>query len=124
MAPNLIEEMDCVALEFVLLDRSLRLMGSLGGRSRIPKGRFWTCGERSGLEVLTALLKIWFYDFSCCGLFDCCVEGENENLNILWSCYFLLTCSFWRRAGDAGFELFGKLLSPHVGLRCPYLNFI
>lgn len=63
MASNLIEEMDGVALEFVLLDRSLRLMGSLGGRSRIPKGRVWTCEERSGLEVLTALLKFGFMIF-------------------------------------------------------------
>ncbi|XP_023552430.1 uncharacterized protein LOC111810089 isoform X2 [Cucurbita pepo subsp. pepo] len=50
--------MDCVAVEFVLLSRSRLLMDSLGGRNLIPGRRFWTYGERSGLEFLSGFVGI------------------------------------------------------------------
>ncbi|XP_038892472.1 uncharacterized protein LOC120081550 isoform X2 [Benincasa hispida] len=63
MAPESREEMDWVAQEFVLLDRSRRLMDSLGGRNRIPRRMFWTCGERSGLEFLSGFVGIGITGF-------------------------------------------------------------
>ncbi|XP_022140921.1 uncharacterized protein LOC111011467 isoform X2 [Momordica charantia] len=55
--------MGSAVVEFVLLDRIRQAMDSQGGRNRIPGRRFWTCGERRGLEFLSGLVGIGITGF-------------------------------------------------------------